>query len=66
MDKLLKIAGIVVLAWIALGLLGLVFKFLVGAVFWVGLIAGGIWLFGAISGRSRRGTSAQRQDSWVA
>lgn len=66
MDKLLKIAGIVVLAWIALGLLGMVFKFLVGAVFWVGLIAGGIWLFGAITGRHRRSASASRQDSWVA
>lgn len=65
MDKLLKIAGIVVLVWIALGLLGMMFKFLVGAVFWVGLIAGGIWLYGAITGRSRRRVSARQRDSWV-
>ncbi|WP_353648912.1 hypothetical protein ABLG96_19175 [Nakamurella sp. A5-74] len=63
MDKILKVAGIVVVAWIALGLLGLIFKFLVGAVFWVGLIAGGIWLFSAVTGRSRRAMGAERHST---
>lgn len=63
MDKILKVAGIVVVAWIALGLLGLIFKFLVGAVFWVGLIAGGIWLYSAVTGRSRRAMGAERHST---
>ena len=44
MDKFLKVAGIVLVAWIALGLVGFIFKFLVGTVFWVALIAGGVYL----------------------
>jgi len=53
MDKFLKIAGIVVVAWLALGLVGWVFHFLVSAVFWVALVAGGIWLVSSITGRNR-------------
>lgn len=63
MDRILKIAGIVVVAWIALGLLGMMFKFLAGAVFWVGLIAGGIWLYSAVTGRSRRSVGAEHHST---
>lgn len=53
MDKFLKIAGIVVVAWIALGLVGWIFHFMATAVFWVAVIAGGIWLVGAITGKNK-------------
>lgn len=60
MDKILKIAGIILVAWVALGLVGWVFHFLVGAVFWVGLVAGGIWLVSSIKGRRRAAVNAPR------
>jgi hypothetical protein len=53
MDKFFKIVGIVVIAWLALGLVGWVFHFLVGAVFWIALVAGGIWAVSAIAAKNR-------------
>lgn len=53
MDKFLKIVGIVVVAWIALGLIGWVFHFLVSAVFWIALVAGGVWVVSSITGKRR-------------
>ncbi|MDQ6659202.1 MAG: hypothetical protein M3Z00_13450 [Actinomycetota bacterium] len=60
MDKILKIAGIILVAWVALGLVGWVFHFLISTVFWVGLIAGGVWLVSSIKGRSRTAVNGRR------
>lgn len=60
MEKILKIAGIILVAWVALGLFGWVFHFLVSAVFWVGLIAAGIWVVGSLKGRNRTAVNAPR------
>lgn len=54
MDKFLKIAGITLVAWVALGLFVWVFKFLASAVFWVALVAGGIWLVSSVLGKNKR------------
>lgn len=53
MDKFFKIVGVVVVAWIVLGLIGAVLGFLVKTVFWVALIAGGVYVVGAIASRAR-------------
>lgn len=63
MDKFLKIAGIVLVAWVALGLIGWVFHFLASAVFWVALIAGGVWVVSSIGGRNRNPLSARRSSA---
>ena len=55
MEKFFKIVGIVVVAWIALALIGKLIGFLVGSVLWIALIAGGVYLVGAIAARGRRG-----------
>lgn len=60
MDKFLKIAGIILVAWIALGLVGFVFKFLVSTVFWVALIGGGVWLTVAAINRSKERAALRR------
>lgn len=54
MDKFFKIVGIIVVAWIALGLIGSLLGFLVHAVLWIALIAGGVYVVGAIASRGRR------------
>ena len=53
MEKFFKIVGIVVVAWLALGVVGWVFHFLVSWVFWIALIAGGIWAVSSIAGRNK-------------
>jgi hypothetical protein len=53
MDKFFKIVGIVVVAWIVLGLIGAVLGFLVKTVFWVALSAGGVYAVSAIASRAR-------------
>ena len=60
MDKFLKIAGIVLVVWVALGLLGFVFKFLVSTVFWVALIAGGVYLAVVAVNRSKEKSQLRR------
>ena len=55
MDKFLKIVGIVVVAWLAIGLLGALFGFLAKIIFFVALVAAAVWLFGAVTNRNRRG-----------
>lgn len=65
MDRFLKIAGIVVVAWLAIGLLGWVFHFLATAVFWVALVAGGIWLVGAITGRGKDAVNGPQQHARI-
>ncbi|GGM08762.1 hypothetical protein [Nakamurella endophytica] len=54
MDRVLKIIGLVVLAWLAIGLVGAVLGFLVKAVFWVAVIAGGVYAVGAITANRRQ------------
>lgn len=63
MDKFLKIVGVVVVAWLALGLVGWVFGFLANAVFWVALIAGGVWVVSAVTGRNKSAVGGGRQYS---
>ena len=53
MDKFLKIVGIVVVAWIALSLIGWVIGAVFSGLFWIALIAGGIWAVAAISNKKR-------------
>lgn len=53
MDKFLKIVGIVVVAWIALSLIGWVIGVVFSGFFWIALIAGGIWAVAAISNKKR-------------
>jgi hypothetical protein len=53
MDKFFKIVGIVVVAWLALGIIGWAFGFLVHAVFWIALIAGGVWAVSAIANKNK-------------
>ena len=53
MDKFLKIVGIVVVAWIALSLIGWLIGAVFSGLFWIALIAGGIWAVAAISNKKR-------------
>jgi len=54
MDKFLKIVGIVVVAWIALSIIGNLIGFLVGSLFWIVLIAGGVAAVAAIASKRKR------------
>ena len=54
MDKFLKIVGIVVIAWIALSLIGWVIGAVFSGLFWIALIAGGIWAVAAIANKSKQ------------
>ena len=60
MNRVVRIVGLVILAWIALGLVGALLGFLVKAVFWVALIAGGVYVAGAIAQRNRRQLGTRR------
>lgn len=60
MDKFFKIVGIVVVAWIALGLLGAIFGFLVKTVLWVALIAGAVLLVATLLGKSGNRSGVRR------
>ena len=54
MDKFFKIVGIVVVAWIALGLIGWLLGALVKTILIVAVVAGAVWLFGAVMNAGRR------------
>lgn len=54
MDKVLKIIGVVVLVWIALSLIGWVVGAVFSGLFWIALIAGGVWAGAAIANRNNR------------
>ena len=43
MDKFLKIVGIVVVAWIAIQLVLWVIGGIFSSLFWIALLAGGVW-----------------------
>ena len=60
MDKVLKVIGAIVAIWIVFSLVGAVFGFLVHAVLWIALIAGGVLAVGAIAGRNRKSISNRR------
>ena len=51
MDKFLKIVGIIVLAWIAFSLIGLIVGFVVKTVFWIAIIAGVVLAVGYVSNK---------------
>jgi hypothetical protein len=53
MDKFLKIVGLIVVAWIALSLIGWIFGFLIKAVFIVAIVVGVVLLVSAVVNRSR-------------
>jgi hypothetical protein len=54
MDKFLKIVGIVVVAWIALSLVGWVIGAVFSGLFWIALIAGGVWVGVAIANKRKQ------------
>ncbi len=60
MEKFFKIVGIVVVAWIVLALIGKLVGFLISSVLWIALIAGGIYIVGAIAARGRRNQVGRR------
>lgn len=59
MDKALKIIGIIVVAWIALSLVGWIFNVLFSGLFWAALVAGGVYLVVA-SGKKRQQVGSRR------
>ena len=61
MDKFLKIVGIVVIAWIALSLIGWVIGAVFSGLFWIALIAGGIWAVAAIANKRKRNQVGYRR-----
>jgi hypothetical protein len=63
MDKFLKIVGIVVVAWIALSLIGWVIGAVFSGLFWIALIAGGIWAVAAISNKRKQDQVGYRRGS---
>ena len=62
MDKFLKIVGIVVVAWIALSLIGWVIGAVFSGLFWIALIAGGVWAGVAIANKRKQTRSATAAD----
>ena len=54
MDKFLKIVGLIVVAWIAISLIGWILGAAFKVLFFVAIAAGVVWVIGAIAG-SRRG-----------
>ena len=60
MDKVLKVVGAIVVLWIAFSIIGAIIGFVASAVMWIALIAGGVYVVGAIAGRNRRSISNRR------
>ncbi len=54
MKSFLTIVGVIVVAWILLGVIGAIVGFLVKTVLWIALIAGGVYLVGAITAKARQ------------
>ncbi|MTD16045.1 hypothetical protein GIS00_19085 [Nakamurella sp. YIM 132087] len=57
MDKFLKVVGVIVVAWIALSLIGWIFGFIVKAVFWIAIIAGAVLLVSWIANKAKSSSS---------
>lgn len=56
----MKMTGLVVAAWIVLGLAGWVFDFLANSFFWVAVVAGGVWAYAVVSDRRRNAVTSGR------
>lgn len=54
METFLKIVGLVVVAWIALSLIGWIIGAVFSGLFWIALIAGGIWVVAAIANKRKQ------------
>lgn len=55
MNKFFMIVGIIVVAWIALGLIGWLVGFLVKTVFWVAIVAGIAYIVATIVAKKQAG-----------
>jgi hypothetical protein len=55
MNKFFMIVGIIVVAWIALGLIGWLVGFLVKTVFWVAVVAGIAYIVATIVAKKKVG-----------
>lgn len=54
MDKFFKIVGIIVVLWLAIGLIGMMLGFLIKAVFWVAVIAGIAYIVASVVAKKSR------------
>lgn len=54
MDKFFKIVGIIVVLWLAIGLIGWLAGFLIKAVFWVAVVAGIAYIVASIVAKKSR------------
>jgi hypothetical protein len=55
MNKFFMIVGIIVVAWIALGLIGWLVGFLVKTVFWVAVVAGIAYIVATVVAKKKVG-----------
>jgi hypothetical protein len=55
MNKFFTIVGIIVVAWIALGLIGWLVGFLVKTVFWIAVVAGMVYIVATIVAKKQVG-----------
>jgi hypothetical protein len=60
MEKFLKVLGVIVLVWIAFSVIGAIVGFVAHTILWIALIAGGVYVVGAVAGRNRRSISNRR------
>jgi hypothetical protein len=60
MDRFLKIVGIVVLAFVAFAIVGKLLGFLISAVFWIAIVAGGVWVVSALVSKNRNQVGPRR------
>ena len=61
MDKFLKIVGLVVVAWIGLQLILWVIGGVLSSLFWIALLAGGVWAGVAISNKRKQNQVGYRR-----
>ncbi len=62
MDKFFKVVGIIVVAWIALGLVGWLVAAVFKTVFFLALVAGVVYIVGAVANRRRIGGPMYRRN----
>jgi hypothetical protein len=61
MDKFLKIVGAVVVIWIGLSLIGWVLGAVFSGLFWIAVIAGGVWAVAAIANKRKQNQVGYRR-----
>jgi hypothetical protein len=61
MDKFLKIVGLVVVAWIGLQLILWVIGGVLSSLFWIALLAGGVWAGVAIANKRKQNQVGYRR-----